>query len=241
VRGPRSIRAIIVCAGRGRRWNAHGGVPKHAITIDGERLIDRTVRMLRASGVDDIWTTSESALELEGTRNLTSRNALATGSELDRFYNAIEAWQGVSELAYFYGDTYYSEACVASVLSHHGDFRAVGRAGPSSLTGKECGELFGFMIRDFKLAFDALETVYLAQRRLLFARMTNRSPAEPWTARTIGWEWYRQVEGFPLRIHGIGPRFLECDDWTEDFDEPEDLERWSARRENAQARDSDAR
>lgn len=47
--------AIIICAGDATRWGNYLGVPKHLIEIEGERLLDRTVRLLRERGITDIF------------------------------------------------------------------------------------------------------------------------------------------------------------------------------------------
>ena len=47
----------ILANGEGKRWGNYKGVPKHLIEIDGETLIDRTVRLLakyRRKGEDII-------------------------------------------------------------------------------------------------------------------------------------------------------------------------------------------
>src|SRR5947209_981132 len=38
---------ILMCAGRAERWGRHLGVHKHLIQIDGEPLLDRTLRLVR--------------------------------------------------------------------------------------------------------------------------------------------------------------------------------------------------
>ena len=225
------MRAVIMCAGRATRWNGHLGVNKHQVEVDGERIVDRTVRLLLELGVDDVWTTSDEPMPMDGTHNLVASwpeigNELTTGLELDRFYNALPLWRGTDEFCYLYGDTYYTEECVRLIVEAKGDFRVIGRSGPSYRTRKPYEEIFGVKLIDFDMAFEALERVYTAHRRFLFADLMKKKDVEPWTERTACWEWYRAVEGFPLREHRIGQRFIECDDWTEDFDWPGDYERW---------------
>ncbi len=45
---------ILPCAGEGERWGQHLGVPKQLAPVGGEALVARTVRLLRARGVESI-------------------------------------------------------------------------------------------------------------------------------------------------------------------------------------------
>ena len=51
------MRFLIACSGKGTRWKNYLGVPKHLIKIDGERLLDRTIRLIkeRVHAKHDIW------------------------------------------------------------------------------------------------------------------------------------------------------------------------------------------
>ena len=43
-----TVTAVVIAAGEATRWGAAFGIErKHHITIDGERIIDRTVRLIR--------------------------------------------------------------------------------------------------------------------------------------------------------------------------------------------------
>src|SRR6188768_3040167 len=55
VTGPESMRGIILAAGRGSRLNGgNGDMPKCLVTVGGETLLSRNVRILRAAGVEDV-------------------------------------------------------------------------------------------------------------------------------------------------------------------------------------------
>jgi choline kinase len=49
------MRAIILAAGKGSRWNKHLGIFKHFLKIDNETLIHRTVRLLLERNVTEIY------------------------------------------------------------------------------------------------------------------------------------------------------------------------------------------
>ena len=41
------MKYIIMADGKGTRWNNYNDIPKHFIKMDGETLLERTVRLLR--------------------------------------------------------------------------------------------------------------------------------------------------------------------------------------------------
>ena len=44
--------AILLCGGEATRWNNYLNSPKHLINIEGERLLDRTTRLIKEAGID---------------------------------------------------------------------------------------------------------------------------------------------------------------------------------------------
>ena len=49
------MRGVILAAGRGSRLNGgNGDMPKCLVTVGGETLLSRNIRILRAAGIDDI-------------------------------------------------------------------------------------------------------------------------------------------------------------------------------------------
>ena len=45
---------VIMAGGQEKRWRRYRGVHKHLIPIDGERILDRTVRLIRERTDADI-------------------------------------------------------------------------------------------------------------------------------------------------------------------------------------------
>jgi choline kinase len=50
----KTSRVFILCAGDGARWRNYLGVPKQLISIEGETLLERTMRLLHAHNLTDI-------------------------------------------------------------------------------------------------------------------------------------------------------------------------------------------
>src|SRR3954468_12108335 len=54
-RGTESMRGVILAAGRGARLNGgNGDMPKCLVTVGGETLLARNVRVLREAGIEDV-------------------------------------------------------------------------------------------------------------------------------------------------------------------------------------------
>ena len=54
------MKYIIMADGEGKRWGNYKNVPKHLITIEGETILARTLRLLQENNIpkQDIWVTS---------------------------------------------------------------------------------------------------------------------------------------------------------------------------------------
>jgi len=228
-----------MCAGDGRRWNNHLDCPKWLAPVHrGEPLLNRTVRLLfertkrrdMAEPHPNVYVTAMTGAKQLGFAHPTSWAMLSlllspdpkhgTGTELDRFYNGLRVWDGADRIVYLYGDVFYTEDALDTILATQGDFRAFGLAGPSAITGCPHGEIFAISLSDKPMALAALDATRDAFKRGILSR-------------AIGWEWYRMVEGL---AEGIGPRFVTIDDWTADFDTPEDFKRWRERRAAAEGK-----
>ena len=46
------MKYIIMADGKGTRWQNYNDIPKHFIEINGEKIIERTVRLLRDNSKD---------------------------------------------------------------------------------------------------------------------------------------------------------------------------------------------
>jgi hypothetical protein len=112
----------------------------------------------------------------------------------------------------------------------HGDqtkgFMYFGRYGASHHTGKVYGEIFAFHVTDIELLRHCVQAV----RDLLVKKAIGRCNT---------WTLYRAMVGIPtitdqsgnillngFDFHVLKGNFIEIDDATEDFDCPEDYDRW---------------
>jgi hypothetical protein len=225
-----------MCAGSGERWDNYLSGPKWYAPIDasGTPLLYDTIAKLRALGITDLHVTTLE--ELTGyVKDLAQITVVPGGEEQDRlakFFNAQPLWETdrEDEFIYLYGDTFYTEACLTTVLLTHPvtPITFFGREKGSNITGKGWGELWAVRFADKTLAITAMTTV-----RDLYQEWRSGNKRYLHISSAGGWEWYRQIAGLPLDEHTIGDHFVEINDFTEDFDFPFDYDRWKAARAQA--------
>ena len=205
--------AIVLAAGEGKRWNNYTDVPKHLLEIDGKSLIQRTTRQISAYadktfvvGTDDSYKTEFSELFIPEKKK--------SPLEMHKFSSSEELWSERTVL--LFGDVYYTDEAISTIVQDTEDFTFFLRSGPSSFTQKTYGEIYAFSFLDsihrkLKESIDIL----LIQHDIYSAG---------------GWSLMRHLLGISHRSrskdHLTKGHYIEIDDWTEDFDHPIDLDRW---------------
>lgn len=107
------MRAIITAAGHASRWNNYKGVRKHLVEVQGERLIDRTVRMLRERGISDIVITAPPDSPGYHVCGVTVHEKQPGAAEVDRFLPS-SLWQG--QTLFVFGDGYYTDEWMDEIV-----------------------------------------------------------------------------------------------------------------------------
>lgn len=206
-------RIIIAAAGEGRRWNNFRNIPKHLAIVEGERLIDRIYKQFRDFS-DDIVIISTDERYLIGDAKL---KAPVIGDWLDfgKIYSSSHIWSDDRTIIVF-GDVYFTDEAVQKIISNQDPYKFFMRKGPSKYTGKGHKEIFAF-------AFDGGMNEKIKQ---YIHELVDRKQGGAGT-----WRLY-------LHMHNIKhPRdyfkndgYIEINDWTDDFDYPEDIIRWEKMR-----------
>lgn len=191
------MRYVIMANGRGTRWGAHLGLPKHLIEFDGETLLHRAVRQLREHdpSSDVVISASNPAYETEGARrHAPERNEL----EIDRFAPEL-----IDEhVSFLYGDTLYSDHAIERIVS-------------APLDGID---FFGDETGIVAVRSSAPEEMlaHLARVRKLFL--------EGRIASCVGWQLYQSYAGLPFDEKVVGPFFHRTTGQAVGFNTPADLE-----------------
>lgn len=219
-----NTRAIIICAGEGTRWGDHLGVPKHLIEISGEPLLNRTVRLLQNSGIKDIVVVSKEdpRYKVEGATQYIPVLNYEDNADADKFLSSRELWNENGRTIVLYGDVFFTlEAMNLIVNSPETDWTLFCRPGASRITGHKWGECFAIS--------------FYPDSHAEMEKQLHRT-AKLWKTGKItrcgGWELYRAMTGRPdnqiRHPHVMTTNYKEIDDFTEDFDSPQDYESWLA-------------
>ena len=187
---------VLMCAGKGTRWNNYQGVPKHLIKINGEPLLGRTTRLLKKYGINNyIITTNDVRYKEYGQ----TRPQSYTDCEVDRFEDIDN-----EEICYLYGDVYYTEEALKSIINTPTD---------EILFFGSNFEIFAIKIVNKGLFMEHKNRV----KELYLKNEIDRC---------IGWEVYRSLNNIPFNEHIINDRYFYILDGTDDIDYPEDYERF---------------
>src|SRR5690606_16242747 len=136
---------IVICAGEATRWGGHRGTPKHLLAPEGERLLDRTVRLAREHGAGRVLVVSkpgDARYEADGAERVDAR-LTPSNADADKFLSSRHLWAPDGRTVVLYGDVWFDDEAMALIL---GDERRQWllwcRPGASQTTGATSGECF---------------------------------------------------------------------------------------------------
>ena len=211
---------IIACAGKSSRWRRHLSLEHKAlIPILGETLVARTVRLAREHCPEARLCVmgSHPALRVDGAE-LVAPAPCERPCEVDRFPSAKPYWSEDGRTHLLFGDVFFTDAAAALVFapSVH-PLHWYARPHASGITGKPYGEIFG-------VSFDAEGGRQLAKHAEIVRTAYHTQQAKA----ALGWEVLSSTLGLPLIPCGrpTPDHMTVIDDETDDFDCPNDHERW---------------
>lgn len=191
------MKYIIMCDGKGTRWNNYKNIKKHFIPIDGEPLLKRTVRCFREKdpNCEIIITSHDCNYDLEGaTRYEPKHNVL----EIDRFtHELIE-----DDICFLYGDTYYPDESIDLIINNDTD--------KILFFGNE-KSIVAIKVKDGELFKNHVLNV-----RDLFLRGKIMG--------CKGWQVYQSFQGLEFDKKVIAGNFIRVNENTIDFNTPTEYE-----------------
>lgn len=205
------MKYIIMCGGENSKFKT----PKHLTVIKGERLVDRTIRLLKENGIQDIYISSNNPLfdscgvpRLEHTNTYKNIDGTQYGYWLDAYYPVKE------EVCYIYGDVYYTEQAIKTIIECNRPGNILfGTSDAKNKYHNNWGEPFAYKVKDYKTFFNGIKKV----KELQDKGKTNRMP--------VTWELYRYLNGLDVNVQQVLDETYICiDDGTMDLDYPEDIE-----------------
>jgi hypothetical protein len=204
-------KAVIMAAGEGERWGNYLGVPKQLIKIDGEPILNRTIRLLRENGIYDIYVTVPEIDfygELDGVKQIKGTKE----TEIDKFLNAKEHAGAI----FLWGDVFFTRKAMETICSNKKSVMFFGRVTIGGGIGLGWKEFF------------ALKT-----NKEIFKKAEELKKHASEMERCASWELYTFfTEGrIPKKKHECSTRahpeyFTEINDETEDFDYPKHYDTW---------------
>lgn len=215
---------IVLCGGLSARWNGYQGVKnKHLVRVNGEVLLARTVALVRKHHLHSLTVlvpAGESAAYAEQVPSeVLIKTVPAPPSGV-----VTPAWKYLSSEAFcargqdtiiLLGDVWFSEDAMHRIFTHQtGPWTAFGRHRASALTGCPYGEIFALRFADPDWHFETVKLLDLLYKAHLC------------TESASGWAVLQMINDENPNIRSPGKSFVCIDDFTEDFDLPEDFDRW---------------
>ena len=206
-------RFLLLAAGDETRWDNYMGVHKHLVEVNGERLLDRTIRLIHERVDAEILTLAKHPEYENDMAMLVCPSDLKNGGAVA----SMEFWATENRTTVLFGDIYFTEDAMDKICAIDEPSRCqfIGRSKASKHHGCPYEEQFGFSLlpEHQEEVSAAIEHVKQALQSGVIKGCT-------------GWATYRHLHGLPLRKHKIRGDFVEIDDFTDDFDFPIDYERW---------------
>jgi hypothetical protein len=217
-----------MAAGEGTRWNGYLGTPKHLCSPAGEPLLTRLDRQVRERGVTDVtvFGPQEYAHHVHPDTAIITPAELADGDKwlgATKFANTMDHWSTTGRTVILFGDCWLEDETMDAILDH-GRVEWVNwcRWGRSRVTGCPYGENFAvsFWPKHHDRYLRAINTAVKAH-------------ADGLIDRSGGWEVaraYAGATGADIRRYKQYPNMRHVGwGFSDDFDKPEDYDRWVER------------
>lgn len=202
---------IIMCGGVYDNFKQHKALTK----INGEKLVDRTIRLLKQNGINDIYVSATDpnfidykVLKHENTYKY--ENGEIKGYWVDAYYPTDKP------CIYLHGDVYYSEDAIKKILNLNPKVNTmIGNQYALNEEHKKVGEPFGWIIVDQKKFRNAINKC----KQLQDEGKIDRGYA-------ISWELYEVLTGRDVNDFIITEdTYLSINDETIDIDDPSQIEK----------------
>lgn len=209
----KKIKCILLCGGDSQRWKSSDGTPKHLVDINGEVLLDITIKQLRSVGIQDIVILGrDDRLKRDGVSYIDLSGANPPENE-NKLFITEEYWNKKGHTIILYGDVWLSELALSELMLMDDEkIRFVGRNTRSKHTLGPHSEIFGM---NFSIS---------SQKKILRTLVAFKNED------ISGWVLYHKLTD-ELNESGSGDVvFSHIDDFTEDFDYYPFYETWVERK-----------
>lgn len=195
------MKYIILCGSNHALIN---GTPRQLVKIGGERVLDRTIRLLRKNGVKDIYiTATDPAFDL---CNAEVIHYDSSGPWINCFYLTDEP------TTYIFGDVYFSPEAIETIVNTQTDDIEFFASAPpfASEYPRIWAEPFAFKVINLEHFRESIETVKQCTEQGI------------WRRDPIAWETWQVIKGTPLNMIDYS-NYTIINDYTCDIDYAEDI------------------
>lgn len=202
-----SYKYIILCGGVYTKWKR----PRQLLEIKGEQIVQRTIRLLRENGVEDIAITANgNDFDHLGVEIIHHNNPFIG-------YTAGQYWVdafplGDDPVCYLLGDVYFSEEAIKTIVETQTDDIEFFASAPPFATNytRQWAEPFAFKVTNAKHFADAVNETKRLQNEKKFRRIP------------IAWELWQVIKDTPLNVINYN-NYTAINDYTCDIDCEEDI------------------
>lgn len=191
-------------------------IPRQLVEIDGERLIARTIRLLKENGVKDITITARDKrfndLGVKVYNPKTSNYNYATGKGY--WLNAFPFEMMDEPVCFIWGDVYFSEEAIKTIVENDTN---------STLFFCTYNNESDKYIKhhDEPLAYKVVDTDLFKKHITKVKKMYDDGLC---CRHPIVWEVYRSIHGIDVNTHIMTDNFIAINDISCDIDSLKDLE-----------------
>lgn len=192
------MKYIILCGSNHEYVN---GVPRQLVKIKGERILDRTIRLLRENGITNISITATDPAFHNVDANIIEYHQAEVSTWINCFPVIMEP------TTYIFGDVYFSEDAIKTIVNTETECVEFFASAPpfSPLYKKHWAEPFAFKVVDMEFFRECIKRVARYKNDGLFRR-------DP-----IAWELWQVIKGTPINLINYS-NYTVINDYTCDID-----------------------
>lgn len=213
------MKILILADGDGKRWNNYQGVPKQLLRIDGETLLDRMIRQLTENGADDIVIIGPFQSPYASNDSFRCRQKRYLFLEIAKRYK--------EPFIMLNGDCFYTDEIIKDCIEREAidGWLHWCCPHPNYFTGKPWGEGYIHKVTDMGWWISKLEEY---NRRVDGGMRIDND----WSINRFLYG-AKDITKHSKNVHDLSKYDVYWHDETDDFDFPEDYDRfmnWTKRR-----------